>query len=213
MKPYPNVRDLERLVGITWGDLAAREPRLGDLLWEARAAGVACHRRPDVDRVFAPIRNTLAELVGFGGKNHRDPVLGSAGAYQVAYWKLYDAVAGLLPGPSAGAEAAPEKQRGEKVTANAPPSKDRRSAAARLRFDRTVGFWLGGILLGAAGCVLGGCLPYQHPVGVTISALWWGVFFGCFGASLGGIFGLWAEGTPAARKEPSSSQSCRSQTT
>src|SRR5262249_28136109 len=107
-----------------------------------------------------PIRNTLAELVGFAGRNHRDQILGSAGAYQVAYWKLYDAVAGLLPGGAAGAEAAPEEHRVGNVTANASPSKGGRRAARRLRVDRTVGFWLGGIVLGAAGGILGRCLPY-----------------------------------------------------
>jgi hypothetical protein len=43
------------------------------------------------------MRNTLVELVGFGGRNHRHLILGSSGAYQVAYWRLYDAVAEMLP--------------------------------------------------------------------------------------------------------------------
>jgi len=58
---------------------------------------------------------------------------------------------------------------------------------------RTAGFWLGGIVLGVGGCILGGCMPYSHPVGVTVSVLWWGLFFGCFGASIGAALGLWAE--------------------
>jgi hypothetical protein len=73
--------------------------------------------------------------------------------------------------------------------------------ARRLRFDRTRGFWLGGFVLGTAGCILGACLPYHHPVAVTISALWWGIFFGCFGASLGALVGLWAE-QPSAPPPP-----------
>ena len=34
-------------------------------------------------------------------------------------------------------------------------------------------------------------MPYRHPVGVTISILWWGIYLGCLGASIGaGIGGL-----------------------
>jgi hypothetical protein len=113
MKTYPNIRDLERFAGITWHDLAEREPRLGELLWTARQAGVSCRRWSDVDRVFSPIRNTLVDLVGFAGRHQRHPVLGSAGPYQVAYWKLYDAVAGLLPCRAGGATDARKEQRGE----------------------------------------------------------------------------------------------------
>jgi hypothetical protein len=63
-----------------------------------------------VERVFAPIRSTLTELIGFTGKRHRHPVLGDAWAYQVAYWKLYDAVAELLPIPASSANETLEKQ-------------------------------------------------------------------------------------------------------
>jgi hypothetical protein len=115
MKPYPNIQDLERISGITWRDLTELEPRLGELLWEARQVCVTCRRWSDVDRVFPPIRNTLAELVGFAGKHHGHPILGGPGAYQVAYWKLYDAVAGLLPARATAAEEALEKPREETV--------------------------------------------------------------------------------------------------
>jgi hypothetical protein len=110
MKPYPNFRDLERVAGITWNDLANLEPMLAELVWKARQAGVTCRCRSDVARVFAPIRNNLAERIGFAGSNHHHPVLGGSGAYQVAYWKLYDAVAGSLPHRAGRAEGAPAKQ-------------------------------------------------------------------------------------------------------
>ena len=67
----------------------------------------------------------------------------------------------------------------------------------RRRFDRTIGFWLGGALLGVGGCILGSCMPYRHLVAVTISVLWWGIYLGCFGASIGAVLGLWAEQTQA----------------
>src|SRR5262249_33176669 len=44
------------------------------------------------------------KLIGFAGRHHRHPVLGSTGAYEVAYWKPYDTVAGLVPGRAAGAK-------------------------------------------------------------------------------------------------------------
>jgi hypothetical protein len=90
----------ERTHGVTWGQLTGLEPRLDEVLWKARAGGAHCHCREDVMRVFVPVRNALADLVGFLGVNRDHPVLGSVGAYEVAYWRLYDAVAGLLPRPS-----------------------------------------------------------------------------------------------------------------
>jgi hypothetical protein len=104
MNRYPNVRDLERIHGVAWLDLAEREPKLPALLWRAREAGASCRQFSDVAQVFSPIRNTLSELVGLAAPCSRHPVLGSVGAYEVAYWKLYDAVAGMLPRPVAVAE-------------------------------------------------------------------------------------------------------------
>jgi hypothetical protein len=115
MKNYPIYRDLERLSGITWRALAELEPKLGELLWAARQAGITCRCWADVDRAFAAILNALPEMVGLTGKNYRHPVLGQLPAYYVAYWRLYDAVAGLLPGRVGGAEEAPAKQCGETV--------------------------------------------------------------------------------------------------
>ena len=102
MKPCANFRDLERTYAITWRDLAELEPRLAELLWGARQACVTCRRWSDVDQAFAPIRDTLAGLIGFSSTRRGHPILGSVGAYEVAYWRLYDAVAGLLPPPDHG---------------------------------------------------------------------------------------------------------------
>jgi anti-anti-sigma regulatory factor len=99
---YPKVQDLERTYGVTWGQLVKLEPQVKTLLWRARLAGASCWAFPDVERAFSPVRNELVGLIGFAGKHQRHPVLGSAGAYEVAYWKLYDVVAGLLPGWRAG---------------------------------------------------------------------------------------------------------------
>jgi hypothetical protein len=124
----PNVQDLERTHGVTWGQLAGLEPRLDELLWQARAAGAGCRGWEDVGRLFAPFRDRLAELVGFQGRQSRHPVLGSVGAYEVAYWQLHDAIAGLLPGP--GVKDAAEVTR--TPLAETPPAR-RGRPADRLR--------------------------------------------------------------------------------
>ena len=74
----------------------------------------------------------------------------------------------------------------------------KRQAVARLsrwrRFDRvSIGFWLGGATLGTGGCILGACMPYHHPVAIAISVTWWGIYLGCFGASLGALFGSFTD--------------------
>jgi hypothetical protein len=69
--------------------------------------------------------------------------------------------------------------------------------AIRRRFNRAVGFWLGGIILGVGGCLFGASMPYHHPVGVLVSVLWWGLYFGCFGTSIGALLGLRADQYPA----------------
>ena len=107
---YPNVNDVQRTFGVSWDQLVELEPLLETLLERVRLAGPGSRPCTDVDRVFGPLRNELAALIGFAGKHHRHPVLGSVGAYEVAYWKLYDAVAGSLPGGAGGAEAAPANQ-------------------------------------------------------------------------------------------------------
>jgi hypothetical protein len=60
----------------------------------------------------------------------------------------------------------------------------------------TIGIFLGGLLLGTAGCILGAVMPHRHPVGMTISVLWWGLYFGCFGASVGALVGILTDRAP-----------------
>jgi hypothetical protein len=106
-KPYPDVSDVQRANGVAWGQLVELKPQLETLLWLARTAGGNCRNFLDVDRAFGPLRDELAGLIGFAGKHYRHPVLGSARAYEVAYWKLYDAVAALLPAQRAETAPAP----------------------------------------------------------------------------------------------------------
>jgi hypothetical protein len=41
-------------------------------------------------------------------------------------------------------------------------------------------------------------MPYRHPVAVTISALWWGLYLGCLGAGIGSLVGALTKRAPAA---------------
>jgi hypothetical protein len=116
MQDYPRVQELEDLHGITWGELVDLEPQLDQLLRKASIAGAACRDRSGAARVFAPFRNALPELIGFSGTHRGHPVLGSLGAYEVAYWKLYDTIAGLLPPPDQGGRA---KAAGARVALSA----------------------------------------------------------------------------------------------
>src|SRR5262249_30611374 len=95
--------------------LAGLEPRLDELLWKARADGASCRCREDAERAFAPVRNALSELVGFMAGQSQHPILGSVGAYEVAFWRLHDAVAGLLPRPASvpNAGEAPAQARSQ----------------------------------------------------------------------------------------------------
>jgi hypothetical protein len=96
MNHIPKVNDLERAHRVTWGELVGLEPRLNDLLWQARVAGATCRCREDANRAFAPFREAAAELVGFLSQHRDHLVLGSVGAYEVAYWRLHNAVFELL---------------------------------------------------------------------------------------------------------------------
>jgi hypothetical protein len=93
----PKLQDLERAHGLTWSQLISLEPRLEELLWQARAEGARCRCWQDVERVFAPFTGALADLVGFRCRRTEHPLLGSIGAYEIAYLRLRDAVCGLLP--------------------------------------------------------------------------------------------------------------------
>jgi hypothetical protein len=97
MNEFPKVYELEGMHGVSWCELADLEPRVQKLLWRAREAGARCRSWSEVEEIFSPLRDELARLLGVGGRNSWHPVLGSFGAYEVAYWKLHEAVAGLLP--------------------------------------------------------------------------------------------------------------------
>jgi hypothetical protein len=129
MNHIPNLHDLERMHGVTWNELIGLGPRLNELLWQARAAGANCDCREDMERVFSPIRNALSEVLGFRSGHMSHPVLGSVGAYEVAYWRLHDAIGGLLPQTAAVQET-------EKQAVEAAPQ--RRWALAPAGFSRLI---------------------------------------------------------------------------
>jgi hypothetical protein len=61
-----------------------------------------------------------------------------------------------------------------------------------------MGFWLGGITCGTVGCIIGLCMPYRHPVAITISAIWWGLYVGGLSAGVGAVLGLLLGGDPSS---------------
>jgi hypothetical protein len=96
MTAIPNVREIEQHHGVYWCQLAESEPRVQKMLWRARQAGAECRQWSEVEQLFTPFRHELAGLLGFAGRHRHDPLLGSLAAYEVAHWKLYEAIAGLL---------------------------------------------------------------------------------------------------------------------
>ena len=123
-KPRPNVYDVPRDCGVTWRQLVELEPQLEELLWRARIAGGKCLTISDAQRVFDPLRSELSELIGFAGKHHRHQVLGGAAAYSVAYCKLFDAVAGLLPCSSADADCRPNNRCAAQMQRRCPSQRE-----------------------------------------------------------------------------------------
>jgi hypothetical protein len=78
------------------------------------------------------------------------------------------------------------------------PGRGQAAANPFRRPDRAAfGFWLGGVFLGAGGCLVGACMPYRLPVAVALSVLRWGLYAGCAGGSLGALVGWLTERTPA----------------
>jgi hypothetical protein len=80
---------------------------------------------------------------------------------------------------------------------SAPGEQAQRSLALTRRFSpETIGFWLGGAGMGTGGCLVGALMPYPYPIAVAISVLWWGLYFGCFGASVGALVGVLTDRAP-----------------
>jgi hypothetical protein len=73
-------------------------------------------------------------------------------------------------------------------------ARERTVATPFRRFNRvTIGFWLGAATSGTVGCIIGGCMPYHHLVVTAINMIWWGIYFGCLGGSLGALLGWFAQ--------------------
>jgi hypothetical protein len=58
---------------------------------------------------------------------------------------------------------------------------------------RTIGFWAGAVVGAAAGCFFGASMKYEATLAVTFSVIWWGIYGGCLGCSVGALFGLGGE--------------------
>jgi hypothetical protein len=77
-----------------------------------------------------------------------------------------------------------------------------RRRAWRPRLGRTLGFWLGGVVGGAAGCLFGAGMEYQSTLAVTPSVIGWSIYYGTLGASMGVLLGLLGERFAASHRVP-----------
>jgi hypothetical protein len=50
--------------------------------------------------------------------------------------------------------------------------------------------------VGTGGCLPGALMPCRHPVAVAMSVLWWGLYSGCFGATVGALVGILTDHAP-----------------
>jgi hypothetical protein len=57
----------------------------------------------------------------------------------------------------------------------------------------TIGMLAGGLLLGALGVAVAASYSYAHAAGMVISLIWWGIYFGALGASIGALPGLFTQ--------------------
>ena len=97
MDAIPSIQEMERRHSVTFWRLVELEPRLELLILQASQAGRACRTLADVDREFLPLRNRLGTLIGFSSQHNRHRILGSVGAFEVAYWNLYGVLMNFLP--------------------------------------------------------------------------------------------------------------------
>ena len=61
----------------------------------------------------------------------------------------------------------------------------------RHRWDPiTIGVLAGGLILGAAGVAVAASYSYALTAGLVVSVIWWGIYCGALGASIGALPGL-----------------------
>src|SRR5262249_44121670 len=88
--------------------------------------------------------------------------------------------------------------------ASSPLTTDQRAATGvfrRLLFNRATRFWCCVAAFGTAGCVFGVSMANSHPVALTLSVLWWGFYFGCFGWCISAWIGFFTERAPIPPSE------------
>ena len=57
----------------------------------------------------------------------------------------------------------------------------------------TIGMLAGGLILGVIGAAVAASYSYAHSAGLVVSLIWWAIFFGALGASLGALPGLFTQ--------------------
>jgi hypothetical protein len=70
----------------------------------------------------------------------------------------------------------------------------RADAVRRRRWDPiTIGMLAGGLVLAAVGVAVAASHSYAHPAARAASLIWWGIYCGAFGASIGALPGLFTQ--------------------
>jgi hypothetical protein len=80
----------------------------------------------------------------------------------------------------------------------------------RRRWDPIrIGMVSGGLILGAVGVAVAASYSCTHPAGIAVSVIWWGIYYGAFGASIGALPGLFTQRARARTRAKEISRACR----
>lgn len=92
MRDSRSVKDMERIHGLRWGQLAEQEPELERLLKSARMVGDGCRTWSDVHKGFSQFKNDVDRLTRSIVSRSPGPKLNGTAVWDVIYWKLHNAV-------------------------------------------------------------------------------------------------------------------------
>ena len=68
----------------------------------------------------------------------------------------------------------------------------------------TIGMLAGGLVLAAVGVAVAASYSYAHQAGLAVSMIWWGIYCGALGASIGALPGLFTQRDRARTREKKS---------
>ena len=93
MRDSRSVKDMERIHGLRWSQLAEQEPELERLLKAASMVGDGCRTWNDVHKRFSQFKNDVDRLTRSIVSRSPAPAPNGTAVWDVIYWKLHNAVA------------------------------------------------------------------------------------------------------------------------